>query len=195
MIVVQGFIDWEKFKNDHLEVPKEFSMFDGYLFVEDINPMCSKDESLFLRICFSKNPTRRFGKPDVFPTSDGTLFQFIVEDRLLSTSNCVISKTFGRCTSKPMSIVFKLQQKRESSSETSPTTSHAPWTLLGMIFALFIFAFLISICIFLYYKSRNRENVEETDIHVKDHQLKNSLPKQELHLDFDFIDDSITFDI
>ena len=63
------------------------------------------------------------------------------------------------------------------------------------IFALFIFAFLISICIFLYYKSRNRESVEETDIHVEDHQLKNSLPKQELHLDFDFIDDSITFDI
>uniref|UniRef100_A0A1I7TE77 Uncharacterized protein n=1 Tax=Caenorhabditis tropicalis TaxID=1561998 RepID=A0A1I7TE77_9PELO len=87
-------IIFQYLKETNLDIPSEFSEFDGYLFINDVNPICSAKESLLLRICFTKNPTRVFGRPQMLETSDGTLYQFAVNDRFMSSSDCLISVSF-----------------------------------------------------------------------------------------------------
>ncbi|CAL2040847.1 unnamed protein product [Caenorhabditis brenneri] len=165
MIVEKGLIDWKEFKQNYLEIPSDFSEIDGYPFIEEVHPICSKDEHLLLRICFSKNPTRLFGRPQMFETSDGTLYQFAISDRYLSTSTCLISGTFGRCTAKQTSIVFEIRKKFENAPIESTVAGSIPWTLLGVA-ATVLFFFSLMLIGFLWYRRTKRLEPKEQKMFI-----------------------------
>ncbi|UMM29404.1 hypothetical protein L5515_011780 [Caenorhabditis briggsae] len=191
MVVNKGLIDWPTFKRKHLGIPNEFSEnVNGYSFVDDINPLCSKDEMLFVRLCFSKNPTRRFGRPDILETSDGSLYQFQIDNRYLSSSDCAFIGNFGRCKSKMTSIIFQLQSNIVTSL---PILSSSSWTIFGTIGIILISIFLLSISIWCFNKRRrDRRKGKENQ---KDPNLNSNCPESEYHKNIPFIDDAIVFDI
>ncbi|CDR32629.1 Recep_L_domain domain-containing protein [Caenorhabditis elegans] len=166
-IVEDGFLDWDNFKQRHLEIPYEFPEVNGYIFVEDLSPICSKNGILFLRICFSKNPTRKFGTPDV--------------------------GIFGRCKAKSTAMIFLNGNILKISSSSSPIILYSSWTLFGVIGFIIISFFLILLVVLSCIRIRkntgihkNRENVPNL---IPD---KLSLS----HPNIPFIDeDSIIFDI
>ncbi|PIC35019.1 hypothetical protein B9Z55_014502 [Caenorhabditis nigoni] len=191
MIVDKGLIDWQRFKQKHLEIPNEFSKtVDGYSFGDDINPLCSKDEILFVRLCFSKNPTRRFGKPDILETSDGALYQFQIDNRYLSSSDCAFIGNFGRCKSKMTSIIYQLQSNVVTSL---PILSSSSWTIFGTIGIILFSIFLLSFSIWCFNKRRRDRRKEKED--QKDPNLNSNWTESEYHKNIPFIDNAIVFDI
>ncbi|EGT37212.1 hypothetical protein CAEBREN_18120 [Caenorhabditis brenneri] len=181
--LLENGCSYPEFKQNYLEIPSDFSEIDGYPFIEEVHPICSKDEHLLLRICFSKNPTRLFGRPQMvrfdfsygirqiqkfqfqFETSDGTLYQFAISDRYLSTSTCLISGTFGRCTAKQTSIVFEIRKKFENAPIESTVAGSIPWTLLGVA-ATVIFFFSLMLIGFLWYRRTRRLEPKEQKMFI-----------------------------
>ncbi|CDR32628.1 Recep_L_domain domain-containing protein [Caenorhabditis elegans] len=192
-IVEDGFLDWDNFKQRHLEIPYEFPEVNGYIFVEDLSPICSKNGILFLRICFSKNPTRKFGTPDVFLTADGALFQFETDGHVISSSSCTFSGIFGRCKAKSTAMIFLNGNILKISSSSSPIILYSSWTLFGVIGFIIISFFLILLVVLSCIRIR-----KNTGIHKNRENVPNLIPdKLSLsHPNIPFIDeDSIIFDI
>ncbi|CAI2351464.1 unnamed protein product [Caenorhabditis sp. 36 PRJEB53466] len=158
----RGFVDWQQtFKQKHLDISSTFSGFDGFLFVEDFFPICA-NSTLSIRICFTKNPTRKFGKPKTFEMPDGKVFQLDFSTGSIATSNCTVMGNSARCWAFPNSFVFRFQ--RDSSGDSSMLSSDY-WTL-SIIIAIVSSVLLLSllpITLLIYCRFCSRKKLENRE--------------------------------